>query len=324
MGNYKYIQDMLNDGKIIILDGANGSELTKRGAKMDKAGWCGPASITHPKMLEDIHKDYIEAGADIITTNTFSSARHVLELSEFEKQTNAINEKAMECAISARKYFSDRKIAIAGSLSLSLVADIVDGINDPKDFYPNMKTEFSVESFEKGNFNYNKLLNSFNEQISIFKKFNIDFILLEMIINPVICKPAIDAALSSDMPVWLGLSCGDENADGDLLAFEASKMKFSETLSTINNSFDAVLLMHSETKNIKKGLVEIKQKWDGHLGVYPHKGDYIRPTWIFDENYTPREYVKDMQQWIDQGARIIGSCCGMGPEYISQLRKNFY
>ena len=219
MGNYKYIQDMLNDGKIIILDGANGSELTKRGAKMDKAGWCGPASITHPKMLEDIHKDYIEAGADIITTNTVSSARHVLELSEFEKQTNAINEKAMECAISARKSFSDRKIAIAGSLSLSLVADIVDGINDPKDFYPNMKTEFSVESFEKGNFNYNKLLNSFNEQISIFKKFNIDFILLEMIINPVICKPAIDAALSSDMPVWLGLSCGDENADGDLLAF---------------------------------------------------------------------------------------------------------
>ena len=63
MENYKYIQDNLNNGKIVILDGANGSELEKRGARMDRAGWCGPASITHPNILEDIHKDYILAGA---------------------------------------------------------------------------------------------------------------------------------------------------------------------------------------------------------------------------------------------------------------------
>ena len=102
MENYKYIQDKLNNGKIVILDGANGSELEKRGARMDRAGWCGPASITHPKILEDIHKDYILAGAEVIISNTFSSARHVLEYSTFKDQTVAINEKAMECAISAR------------------------------------------------------------------------------------------------------------------------------------------------------------------------------------------------------------------------------
>ena len=110
MKNYKYIQDKLNNRKIVILDGANGSELEKRGAKMDRAGWCGPASITHPKILEDIHKDYIAAGAEIITTNTFSSARHVLEYSTFKDQTVAVNEKAMECAISARKELSNKII----------------------------------------------------------------------------------------------------------------------------------------------------------------------------------------------------------------------
>ena len=51
---YKYIDEKLNNNKIIILDGANGSELEKRGAKMDRAGWCGPASITHPHILENI------------------------------------------------------------------------------------------------------------------------------------------------------------------------------------------------------------------------------------------------------------------------------
>jgi len=235
MENYKYIQDKLNNGKMVILDGANGSELEKRGAQMDGAGWCGPASITHPKILEDIHKDYITAGAEVITTNTFSSARHVLEYSTFTDQTVAINEKAMECAVSARNHFPDRKVAIAGSLSLSLVADIADGINDPAEFRDNMKlaqktrevTEFTEESIREGSFNYNKILKNFNEQISIFKKYNIDLIILEMIINPSICKPAIDAALASGMPVWLGLSCGEESEAGDLLAFENSKMKYT-------------------------------------------------------------------------------------------------
>ena len=80
-----------------------------------------------------------------------------------------------------------------------------------------------------------------------------------MIINPAICKPAIDAALASGMPVWLGLSCGDESEDGDLLAFENSKMKFSESLKTIDDLFDAVLLIHSDTKKISIGLEEIKK-----------------------------------------------------------------
>lgn len=329
MENYKYIQDKLNNGKIVILDGANGSELEKRGAQMDRAGWCGPASITHPKILESIHKDYIAAGAEVITTNTFSSARHVLEYSTFKDQTLAINEKAMECALSARNHFPNKKIAIAGSISLSLVADVIDGINDPAEFRDYMKTDqrsiskFTEESIQEGSFNYNKILKNFNEQISIFKKYNIDLIILEMIINPSICKPAIDAALASGMPVWLGLSCGDESEEGNLFAFENSKMKFSETLNNINTNFDAVLLMHSETKNTTKGLQEIKTKWNGHIGAYPHKGTYVRPNWNFDKNYTPEMYSKDMQGWVNQGVRIIGSCCGMGPEYTYDLKKRF-
>ena len=107
MENYKYILDKLNQDNTVILDGANGSELEKRGAQMDRAGWCATASITHPKILEDIHKDYITAGAEVITTNTFSSARHVLEYSTFKDQTIAINEQAVQCAISARKHFPD-------------------------------------------------------------------------------------------------------------------------------------------------------------------------------------------------------------------------
>ena len=104
MENYKYIQDKLNNDRIVILDGANGSELEKRGARMDRAGWCGPASITHPKILEDIHKDYIAAGAEVITTNTFSSARHVLEYSIFKDQTVGKRESDGVCNFSKKAF----------------------------------------------------------------------------------------------------------------------------------------------------------------------------------------------------------------------------
>ena len=201
--------------------------------------------------------------------------------------------------------------------------DIIDEINDPAEFRNNMKAEFTEKSIRQGNFDHKKILKNFEEQISIFKKYNIDLIILEMIINPSICKPAIDAALDSGLPVWLGLSCGDESEEGDLFAFENSKIKFSETLTTINNDFDAVLLMHSETKNITKGLQEIKSEWNGHLGTYPHKGTYVRPNWNFDKNYTPEMYSEDMQGWVEKGVRIIGSCCGMGPEYTYELKRSF-
>ena len=86
MENYKYIQDKLNNDKIVILDGATSSELEKNGVKMDEIGWAAPASITNPTTLINVHKKYIKSGADIITANTFSSARHVLENSLIYKE----------------------------------------------------------------------------------------------------------------------------------------------------------------------------------------------------------------------------------------------
>ena len=73
--SYKYIQDKLKDNKFVILDGANGSELEKRGAVMDPICWTGLSGYTNPEILESVHEKYILAGSNIITTNTFSSSR---------------------------------------------------------------------------------------------------------------------------------------------------------------------------------------------------------------------------------------------------------
>ena len=66
-------QRKLDNRKLVILDGAMGSELEKSGAKMDKNLWCGTCSVEFPELVRKVHEDYIEAGADVITTNTYAS-----------------------------------------------------------------------------------------------------------------------------------------------------------------------------------------------------------------------------------------------------------
>lgn len=79
--------ERLRDGEVLILDGAIGTELQRRGVPMDSTAWCALASKSHPELLRQIHIDYIDAGADIITTNTFPTARHVLEPAGLDEET---------------------------------------------------------------------------------------------------------------------------------------------------------------------------------------------------------------------------------------------
>ena len=71
--SYAIIQEKINNNKIIILDGGIGGELQKVGAKMDKGLWCGRCSLDNPNELLKVHENYINAGVDVITTNTYAS-----------------------------------------------------------------------------------------------------------------------------------------------------------------------------------------------------------------------------------------------------------
>ena len=71
--SYDTVKKKLDNGKLVILDGAMGSELEKNGAQMDKDLWCGTSSIKFPEIVKKVHEDYINAGVDVITTNTYAS-----------------------------------------------------------------------------------------------------------------------------------------------------------------------------------------------------------------------------------------------------------
>ena len=105
-------------GDIIVLDGATGSEIERLGGEMHAAAWCGLANRTHPDTVRRVHESYLEAGADVITTNTFATCRHVLDGAGYGGETVAINRRAVELAREARdRVAPDRPVAVAGSMS---------------------------------------------------------------------------------------------------------------------------------------------------------------------------------------------------------------
>ena len=88
--SYAIIQEKINNNKIIILDGGIGGELQKVGAKMDKGLWCGRCSLDNPNELLKVHENYINAGVDVITTNTYASTPISMKIISSFTSTNLV------------------------------------------------------------------------------------------------------------------------------------------------------------------------------------------------------------------------------------------
>ena len=116
--SYKLVKEKLDNGKLVILDGAMGSELEKNGAKMDKDLWCGTCSVEFPELVRKVHEDYIEAGAEVITTNTYASTPISMKNYGLEDSIEKFNKKSVQIGKKAIEN-SKKDIALAGSVSAS-------------------------------------------------------------------------------------------------------------------------------------------------------------------------------------------------------------
>ena len=116
---YSFIDERLKQGKTIILDGGIGGELQKVGAKMDKGLWCGRCSLDSPDKLLKVHNNYINAGADVITTNTYASTPISMKKYGYENLIEECNLKSVEIAKEAA---DGKNVAVAGSVSTCLLS----------------------------------------------------------------------------------------------------------------------------------------------------------------------------------------------------------
>ena len=302
---YKNFLEVLNSGETILLDGATGSELENRGIKMDNS-WCATASLEFD-ILKQIHKDYINAGAKIITTNTYASNRMILEVAGVEDKFEDINLAAINAAIQAREECGRDDVLVAGSLSHQIPYEDAFRSQEEKDKYIKKLTP---EYFRK----------SFDELAFFLADNGCDFILLELMYRPDRIDIIFDSASKVGLPVWAGFS--SRNKDGLIALTTDYEYSFKKMISNVkHHKLDAVGIMHCDIGVIEESIKELKEVYDLPIMAYPEVAVFKFPHYDMSNVIPPDDYLIEAKKWKDAGAQIIGGCCGTTVEHIKVLNQ---
>ncbi|PZC45788.1 MAG: homocysteine S-methyltransferase [Chloroflexi bacterium] len=295
------LEDRIKKGDLIILDGGTGSELERRGIALTRQTWSAAGLLNRSDLVQEIHRDYIAAGADVIITNTFATCRHWLDASGLGDRTRELNEAAVTAAQEARRESeADRDVWIAGSISTNWPRR--DGYKGPS------------ETQAKANY---------REQSEILAEGGVDLIALEMMRDIEQTGFALEAALATDLPVWVGFSCGaKEGEDVRLGGYDGETHLLSEGLKLLEDKGVAlVAIMHTIAQETMPALQVVKEQWGGPVGAYPHTGSSSWDSGYQRGTVSPEDFLDAARQWVSMGVQAVGGCCGIGPEHIRLLRE---
>ena len=311
------LDDKLSKKEIIVMDGATGSEIARFGGVMDSAAWCAVANKTHPEVVRRVHEEYILAGADVVTTNTFTTNRHVLAGAGLADETVSITTRAVELAREAVNNVSpNRPIAVAGSMS-NMVAWIPGSVSPDPRFIPTPEEE----------------LENYREQAQTLAAAGVDFILMEMMRDIDRSSRAITAAVETGLPVWIGTSCS-LLADGKVSAWNQHMEEPASRLSPghaeqKNKSYASLVeammsfnpqvmgVMHSTIEATDPGITALFEQWNGPVMVYPETSSQVRRG--VSKPIEPAAFAAHCHDWVERGIQIIGGCCGTTIEHIRAM-----
>jgi S-methylmethionine-dependent homocysteine/selenocysteine methylase len=285
--------EYLKAQQIIILDGAMGTELQRRGVDLTLPLWSARALDEHPEAIRTIHCDYIAAGADIITTNTFrTDSRTFRKAGLTQDYACRVIIKAVELAREAIRISTvKRKIWIAGSM-----APLEDCYHP--ELAPDYQTAFAEHSLKA----------------AWLAQAGVDFILIETMNSRTEALAATRAALSTGLPVATSFILRDKdhilNGESILPAYLALK-KEGITIFSINCTHHSIItsFLNTYADQIRLPLM-----------VYVNTGIFdSQKGWKEDHQFTPKFYRQVASSWLNQGVKIIGGCCGTNPIYIRHL-----
>jgi S-methylmethionine-dependent homocysteine/selenocysteine methylase len=290
----------LPDG-LILLDGSLGQELINRKASGQGVLWSAKALFDAPEAVQEVHEDYIRAGADIITTNSYSCIRNNFEPEGLVDRLGEMNHLAAELAHRARDNCG-KQVLIAGSMGPQRGS-----------YRPDL-----VGTFEETEALY-------REQAEFLAP-DVDFFICETLSCLVEARAAVIAAKSTGKPVWLSWSIEDSGA-ANLRSGESINEAWEDIADM---GISAVLLNCSPPEAISKVLPELVSISDLPVGAYANAFTPIPEKWEFHgeesipptrTDVTPQAYADHAAGWIAAGARIIGGCCEVGPEHIAHLNR---
>jgi S-methylmethionine-dependent homocysteine/selenocysteine methylase len=302
MSAYDSVREKLARQKLVILDGGIGTEILRR-----NVSWSDHQVTRLPDLIRSIHEDYIRAGADVITTNTFQLSRRSF-LNHFKdaahmrhigaRDLDARAEKLLEAAVircceARTRLNAEQTVAIAGSVTTAEWC-----------FRPDLAPPAEQARSE------------YEEIVRTMAKSGVDLILLETLNSVPEARVALEVVRSSGLPAWVAFVCDQEGKlfSGETLAEAVAVLEPLEP--------DVILLNCAPPDEITAGLRELTAHRSAPTGAFAHIGRFDPPEWLFTDEYPPLRYLQCARQWLDLGARVIGGCCGTTPEHIAEIKNS--
>lgn len=274
--------------RALVLDGSMGALIQRRGlpAGMAPDVWM----LDYPEVIEGVHREYVEAGADIVLTNTFGATKWRLEEYNAYAQLPQINSLAVKIARKA----AGTKAFVAGNIGPS--GDTV---------------------FPTGSKSFEEVCDVFYEQAKVLVELDVDVIAVETMFDSLELRCALSAvrAASSTIPL---IAHATFNTDG-ITDTGASP----ENVAAIAEGFHA----HVVGVNCSTGpepMVEIVRRMANTTSLYVSVEPNAGLPCIQDGHthfpLTPHEMAPYVKRFLQAGARIIGGCCGTTPQYIALVK----
>lgn len=297
----------LTQPRPLLLDGATGTELERRAVDVGLPLWSANALLTAPEVLRQIHADYMRAGAEIITADTFRTHRRNLVVAGMGHRAEELTHMAVRIARSAIRARTEvfdpekrarKEVFIAGS------------IGPLEDCYsPDLVPPQEACEREHA------------EMAQHLADADVDLILVETMNTVREAVAATHAARATGLPVLTGFVC---RTDGKLFSGET----VTEAVEAIAPLGVAGLMVNcTPSTTIHKPLTELVaavRRLDFPmpiLGVYANIGHTNQiEGWTDTADVAPIEYARLAAEWLRLGANLIGGCCGTTPAHVSAVR----
>jgi 5-methyltetrahydrofolate--homocysteine methyltransferase len=320
----KTINDCLNE-RILVIDGAMGTMIQRHQLKeedyrgdrfkdwsSDLKGNNDLLNLTRPDLITAIHKEYLEAGADIIETNTFSST--AIAMADYQMQSLAyeLNVAAAECARKAVEAFKKTKQQ-TGSCG-PWVAGAIGPLNKTLSLSPDVNNPgYRAVSFDE-------VVNAYYDQVRGLVDGGVDILLIETIFDTLNAKAAIFAIKKyfrdqqkQSLPLMISGTITDASGrtlSGQTLEAFYTSVAHAKPLSIgLNCALGA--------KEMRPHIAELSQISTCYVSAYPNAG-LPNPMGEYDEH--PEDTAHYLEDWAKEGfVNIVGGCCGTTPEHIKHI-----
>lgn len=316
------MQQLINE-RILVLDGAMGtmiqqynlSEADFRGERFKDLpgllkGNNDMLCLTRPDVIEEIHRKYLEAGADIIETNTFNATAVSMADYHMQAYCREINLAAARLA---------RKIADEYTARTPEKPRFVAGSVGPTNKTCSMSPDVNNPAFRA--LTFDELSEAYREQMEALLEGGVDAILIETIFDTLNAKAAVLAAetamqnLGRKVPLMLSVTVSDvagRTLSGQTLDAFLASVQHADIFSIgLNCSFGA--------RQLKPFLEQLARRAPYYISAYPNAG---LPNSLGQYDQTPEEMAAEVKEYIDEGlVNIIGGCCGTTEAYITKYQE---